>query len=276
MIELHNQFGQIDIAKIADQTDAIIELPHDAQEALSGLIDAAKARELATERQSAATKRMAAATVAEHDAIQALADASMPIPFSTAKAEATKGGPLNAAELKSLREAHELRCREHLADLARRAASGVSNADGVATLGADGKWTTVVPTVSKAHAKTKGPASFKIALDKCEAELIDARAELTAATGQARRTSLIEADALSRFQSLQPRPSQDDLLRDAANRSQDRRAANIAAGLNPNQQYDKHGEPAKPTQYKSPLDVVAIQRPRGSGPLRSPVQRRVC
>jgi hypothetical protein len=269
MIELHNQFGAIDLAKIAEQTDAIIELSPDAQSALSILIDSAKAREAADNRKLAAIKRSALATSAELAASQAFADASMPIPFSTAKAQAAKGSPLNAAEINALREQHDLRCRQYLEDKARRVASGTSDADAVSTLDENGRWVHVAALVpSKAHAKTKGPASFKLALDKCELELIDARAELNAATNAARRASLIEADALQDFQALQTRPTQDDILQDAAKRSLEQRRANVEAGKPPG------GIVKSSVNVNSPIDLMASQRPRNAGPLRSNVVRR--
>jgi hypothetical protein len=258
-IELYNQFGAIDCARISEQTDAILELPPETQSALSTLIDAAKAREAATARQSAATKRKVAAEIAEHETGQAFADASLPIPFSAA------GIPAN--RLAEARAAHALRCSQYLEQLARNRASGVSDSDGVATLGPDGKWTKVAPEKKTGHAKTKGPSSFKIAKEKADAELASAARELFDATELANRAINLEGTALEAFQKLQKRPSADELLKDAAARSTQQRAANVAKGLPP-------GGVKVSSAGKSPIDVFASQRGRNSGPLRSNVVRR--
>jgi hypothetical protein len=260
MLALTNQFAQLSFDKV-DPAD-VAALSPEAQAALNTLIDCNAARVEADARKAAAIKRVALASTAETKAATELADASMPIAF-------TPDPKWTPAELKSAREAHDLRCRQHLEHEARRRASGTNDADGVATLDpATGKWSNVVPEKKTGHAKTKGPSSFKIAMEKSAAEVTAAQTELHAATELASRTSKLEADALGKFQALERRQTPDELLREAAQRSQEQRAANVAAGFPP-------GGIVQRSHGSSPIDQLAATRPRNAGPLRSTVVRRV-
>jgi len=121
-----------------------------------------------------------------------------------------------------------------------------------------------------------GPA---LRLDEAERSLQNAALEVTLATRHLRACELAEADAEASLMVELPAPTQDEALRAYADAALKQRAENISKGLDPNQQYDKEGNPAKPGHGKSPIDQQAAARMRNargveSNPLRSAVVRR--
>jgi hypothetical protein len=121
---------------------------------------------------------------------------------------------------------------------------------------------------AKGHAKI-AKAGPKIALAKCEAETIDARAELQAATVHARRCEIIEGDCMASWISVNRPPSASDVHRKMLADDMARKLARVAEGKSPT-------EKPTPTHDQSPLGVAAFNRGRAGtrNPLRSNVTRR--
>ena len=120
-IEWLDQYGNISVDKIDPAALDALDAPRSV--ALLSLIDASAAKTIAGERVAATRKRMLDAVANEAIALQAHEDASMVIPFTTAKIEAQLGRPLSAGEMQEARRAHGVRCREVLASRERLAAS---------------------------------------------------------------------------------------------------------------------------------------------------------
>jgi hypothetical protein len=107
--------------------------------------------------------------------------------------------------------------------------------------------------------------------EKCQAETIDARAELQAAAVALRSAEKSEGSALADWIKLNPAPSQLDVTREFLAGQQAERIKRVEAGLDPDAK-------AAPVISKSPLDQHALNRGKSAArsgvPLRSNVVRR--
>lgn len=127
----------------------------------------------------------------------------------------------------------------------------------------------VEPNTHLKHAVLRPRLEFEAAAQ----EVLDAQAEDMLAKRLVVEAETAETDALTYFLSLQTKPDQDTLLRDAARRSLEERAENVKAGRPP-------GGLRTPTHGNSGLDRAAAQRGRqspqmASSPLLSNVARRL-
>ena len=120
MVELRSSTGALNFALVTPEI--ISSLGEKEQQALLNLMKANEVKEAAVARKNAAVKRAFDAIADEAVKHQAHADASSPIPFSTADAEKAIGRPLNAAETREARQKHGARVRALLEQQARRAA----------------------------------------------------------------------------------------------------------------------------------------------------------
>jgi hypothetical protein len=123
----------------------------------------------------------------------------------------------------------------------------------------------IKPTSHPKHAKA-GP---KIAFEKAQAETIDARAELQAATVHARRCELSNGAALASWLAVNRPPTQDQVHRAMIAAEQAAKLERISKDL-------PLTPTAKPTHGNSPIDIAAAARGRAGTklPLRSNVTRR--
>jgi hypothetical protein len=107
--------------------------------------------------------------------------------------------------------------------------------------------------------------------EAAQAETIDARAELVAATNALRIAEKAEGSALADWLKLNPAPSADAVYRAHVAGQQAERAARVAAGLPPDTR-------TAPVINKSPIDQFAMARGKAAArsgvPLRSNVTRR--
>jgi hypothetical protein len=125
MIELRNSSGQLDFALVTPEIIAALDEPR--AQALMALMQASDITAAAVERRNAAVGRVGNAIANEEIKMQAHADASSPIPFTTAKIEEALGRPLNASEMQEARANHTVRVRGLLEQQARQAAVAAFN-----------------------------------------------------------------------------------------------------------------------------------------------------
>jgi hypothetical protein len=120
MLQLRNQFGQIDIAAI--DSAAVAELSDTAQAKLATLIDCVQTHEAATDRHLKAKAAVIDAEREQNAAYAANRDASDPFPFVPPDTASYADRASYNIALQAARQQHDTRVREQRADEARRAA----------------------------------------------------------------------------------------------------------------------------------------------------------
>lgn len=126
-IELRNSTGALDFSRITPQIIEALDEPQ--QRALLALMHATEAKEAATVRRNAATRRVNDAIADEDVKRAAHEDASSPLPFApvSAKLEAELGRDLRPHEVLELREKHAARVRAIKEQAARQAVVAAYN-----------------------------------------------------------------------------------------------------------------------------------------------------
>lgn len=126
------------------------------------------------------------------------------------------------------------------------------------------------PAEGESHPKQARLAPA-LRLDEAEANLTSTQLELNAAFTHLRDCERIEVAALSAFTRAMPAPSADEVIRAHVAGQHAIRAANVAAGIDPDAR-------AAPVISKSPIDQHAMNRGKAASrsgvPLRSNVVRR--